>query len=181
MTCSGLSGSSPAASTPSDTTSASQPCAAHSRQGRPPPASRRRRFPAASGRLRGPRAVAGSGLVGVPDDVREPAGRRVDVHRAVEHVRPFVEDAGCRCRGGRRCRRRRPVVPGRAQRLRGDRGVVEVAGAAVAAPGDVVARRPAECVGRARPAATRSTAVRATSTAARAASQVPGPISVIVS
>ena len=38
------------------------------------------------------RALATAGLVGVADDVREPAGRRVDVHRSVEHVGAVVED-----------------------------------------------------------------------------------------
>jgi hypothetical protein len=36
------------------------------------------------------RAVAG--LVGEAEEVREPAGARVDVHRADEHVGPLVED-----------------------------------------------------------------------------------------
>jgi hypothetical protein len=45
----------------------------------------------------------------------------------------------------------------------------------------VMARRTAAGVGGRAPASTRSAAVTAVSTAARAASQVPGPISVIVS
>ena len=63
-----------------------------------------------------------------------------------------------------------------AQRLGRDRGVVEVAGAAEAGRRRVVAGRPAERVGEPRaPPATRSAACSAQSTAARAASQVPGP------
>ena len=63
-----------------------------------------------------------------------------------------------------------------AQPGRGGGRVVEVARAAEAVAGGVVAGRPAERVGgAARRRATRSAAVSAASTAARAASQVPGP------
>ena len=76
----------------------------------------------------------------------------------------------------------RCAAPPGAQRLGRDRGVVEVAGAAEAGAGRVVAGRAAQRVGqRLAVATTRSAAATAQSTAARAASQVPGPTSVIVS
>ena len=92
---------------------------------------------------------AGAGLVGEADVVGEPAGARVDVDGAVEHVVAVVED-----------RRRAvavvgvdvddpdPRVPAVAEPLGRQRGVVEVAGAAVARRGRVVARRTAQGVRR---------------------------------
>ena len=143
VTASGLSGSPAAASTPSATTSAAgSNVAAHqlsSCDGRDP------RLVAAP---RGEREVAVGAaravLAGQAEEVREPAGGGVDVDRAGDHagVAPRRSPAR-RCRGARRRRGSRPAPERLAQRGGGDRGVVEVAAAAVGAAGHVVARRAA--------------------------------------
>ncbi len=90
-----------------------------------------------------------AGLGGVAEQVGEPARRRVDVQRAVEHVRPLPEDRlGAVAVVGVDVDHRHPLVAGRAQRLGGDGGVVEVAGPAVPRRRHVVSRRPAQRVRR---------------------------------
>ena len=152
---------------------------------RPPRASGPSPEPGASGRLRlAPSPGAAPVSVGEAEEVGEPAGARVDVDGAGQDVGVARRRSpGCRCRGGRRCRSRRPGRRARSRsRAAADGRVVEVAGAAEAGAGRVVARAGgSRRRRRARPRATRSAAVSAASTAARAASQVPGPIRVIVS
>ena len=185
LTSSGLSGSPPAASTPSATTSARAPpsraqaasSATASSHGPSPapgasggcdsrPRRRRRRARPAKPRKCGNQPAAG-----------------IDVDRAGEHRRVLVEDRlGAVAVVGVDVDHRDRLAEPLAQPGGGDGRVVEIAGAAEAAPRRVMARRPAERVG-GRLAGERraSAAVSAASAAPRAASQVPGPIRVIVS
>ena len=106
VTCSGLSGSPPAASTPSATTSARGAA-------RPPRQRPHGREPVLVAGARAPAAGCGWRRRRVSlreaEEVREPAGARVDVDRADEHVGVARRRSpGCRCRDGRRRRARPP-------------------------------------------------------------------------
>ena len=140
--------------------------------------------PSGSGRLRvAPSPAPAPVSSAYPTTCGNQPGARVDVHRAVAHVGALPEDrGGAVALVGVDVDDADPVVAAGPQRGRGDGGVVEVAGAAEAGRRRVVARRAAERVGeRLARRTTTDAACTAQSTAARAASQVPGPTSVIVS
>ena len=106
--------------------------------------------PGARQRLRlAPRPAPAPVLVGEAEEVRKPAGGRVDVDRAGEHPRVVVEDllgavavVGVDVDHGDR-----PVDARRSSAAGGDRRVVEIAGAAEAVASGVMARRPGAGVG----------------------------------
>ena len=151
----------------------------HRRDPRPSP------LPGASGRLRFAPPPPSPASPAKPRKCGNQPARRVDVDGARQHVGALgVEDrlgavAVVRVDVDDRDRVRRAASRSRGG---GDRGVVEVAGAAVRGARDVVAGR-AACRRRRRARRRRRgrAAVSAASAPPRAASHVPGPISVIVS
>ena len=130
-----------------------------------------------------PRTVAATALVGVPDEVREPSGRRIDVDARVEDVAALPEDLlRAVALVGVDVDDRDPFDTAVAQSLGGRRGVVEVARPAEERGPGVVTRRAHRRVRRARcPPSTRSLAWTAAWTAEQAASNVPSLMSDIVS
>src|SRR5579875_594572 len=87
-------------------------------------------------------------LAGVPGVVREPARPGVHVQRAVPDIGALIKDHLCAVAVVRvDVDHRYPPGPAGAQRLGGDRGVVEVARAAVGAPRRVVTWWPAQRIG----------------------------------
>ena len=132
VSCSGLSGSSAAASTPSETTSAVAPWSrtVQQRCDRAPASHSSSPVPGGRGTFSvRPDAVALADLVGVPDEVRIPAGRGVDVHAGVQHVGAMPEDLlRAVALVGVDVDRSPPAVRRRSHSaLRGGSGVVEVA------------------------------------------------------
>ena len=183
VTSSGLSGSPAAASTPSETTNASAPqpvasSTSDSTAANQGPVSR-------AGCQRqvaiGVFAVALAALVGESDPVRKPAVPGVDVDRAVEHVRVAVEDLlGAVAVMGVDVDHGDLPVPG-PEGGDGDGGVVEVTRPAEEAPAGMVARWPADGVGGGVAGDDQPGGGGGDAVAARMASALPGPISVIVS